>query len=189
MDMFRMTAVGIAAVMLGLTVWPGGHARAQYPAPAGNVTVTASETTATVGGSVTISATVRDVNGDPVAERRCLLVIARQPGTDASLTPASATTDASGVVTATLEVGSSPGIIEVTITCGSVSGNVSVVAGAATAPEQGAPPASPIELPNTGDGGTAAFGGHRTATGLWLGAVAVLLLFGVGRTARRLRRR
>lgn len=174
--MRKLTSLGAAVAVLLLTVaWHSGIAQAQYPTPSGNLTVATSQTTALVGGSVTVSATLRDVDGNRLASHSCILHIANQPGSDASVTPANANTDAAGVVTATVYVGRTPGTVAVRVTCGAVTGGVDVVAGVAVGP--GAPPPSAIELPSTGSGAGPRSGGTNVT--VVLGMAVVLLALGI----------
>lgn len=173
--MYRVASLGTAiAVLLLMATLHSGTARAQYPTPSGSVTVAVAQTTVPVGQRVAITATLRDVGGTLLASHSCTLSIASQPGTDASVTPTSANTDAAGVVAATVYVGTAPGTIEVRVTCGSVTGAVSVVAGASVQPS--APPASGVELPNTGSG--AGSGSRGTDTTMVFSVVAALLVLG-----------
>ncbi len=173
--MRRMTSLGAAVAVLLLAVaWHSGTAQAQYPAPSGNLTVATSQTTAVIGGSVTVSATLRDVDGNRLASHYCILYVANQPGSDASVTPSNTNTDAAGVVTATVYVGRTPGTIVVRVTCGAVTGSVDVVAGLAVGPATA--PASAIELPSTGSGVGQQSGGINVT--LVLGMAAVLLALG-----------
>ena len=186
-----ITSAGIViTAMLAMAVAGGGTAHAQYPQPSGSVAVTAAATNTTVGGSVVITATVRNVYGDEVADESCTLAIASQPGTGASVSPTSAETDATGAVHATVAVGSTPGFVVVRVTCGDVAGAITVVASAAVAPTAtpalGQAPASAIELPSTGGGSGA--GASGTAMRFGAGAAVVLLLVGA-QAARTYRRR
>ncbi|TAK71534.1 MAG: hypothetical protein EPO22_01140 [Dehalococcoidia bacterium] len=173
-----------------MAVRGGGAAHAQYPQPSGSVAVTAAATNVTVGGSVAITATVRDANGDVLANESCTLAIASQPGTGASVSPTSAETDANGVVEATVDVGSTTGFVVVRVTCGDIAGSVTVVASAAVAPAATVPalgqaPASGIELPSTGGGSDAGSSGF----GMRIGAGAAIVLLLVGAQAARTYRR
>lgn len=173
--MYRVASLGTAITVLVLmATLHNGTARAQYPTPSGSVAVAASQTTVTVGQSVTITATLRDVGGTLLASHSCTLSIASQPGTDASVTPANANTNASGVVTATVNVGTTPGTIQVRVTCGSVTGAVTMVAGASVQPS--APPASGVVLPRTGSG--AGGQSHGSDTAILLSVAAALLVLG-----------
>ena len=165
-----------AALLLAGTAW--GSARAQYPPPTGNVTLTSSITAPGVGGTTTISAQVRDVMGAAVGGLSCTFQIVSQPGTDASVYAGPVFTDVLGMATTTLQVGSTPGPIIVGSSCGELSAQVSVVAGTAQ-----------VQLPATGEGPTD--GGGSSPVGLWvllgasMAALGVLLARDLARRARR----
>jgi hypothetical protein len=168
------TLVAAFAVLLFTVASFSGVARAQYPTPSGNLTVGVSQTTAGLGQTVTVTATLRDVNGAVLASHSCVLSVVSQPGTDASVAPSSANTDANGSVTAPVNVGTTPGTIVVRVTCGSVTSTVGVVAGAAVT--SGQPPASSVELPNTGSGAMA--GSGESDTTMLLGSAVLMLVLG-----------
>ena len=193
--MRTITAIGaiITAALLA-TVTQTGISRAQYPQPTGSVAVTAAQTNVTVGGSVAITATLRDLNGAAVANQACTLSIASQPGTGASVAPTSAQTNANGVVNATVSVGTTPGLVTVHVTCGGVAGAITIVASAvatptalpAATPASGFPPQSGVELPNTGAGATGSSSGLAARIGV---GVAIVLLLGGAEAVREYRRR
>ncbi len=165
----------IAAAALLASAWGATAALAQYPPPTGNVTVTTSSATAPLGGTVTLTLTVKDVNGAPVANRACTLSIASQPGTGASVTPASATTNASGVVSANLSVGTTAGVVSVSANCGGVLGVASVnVGGVQTAPSSG------VGLPATGTGINSSGTSGITYVFIALAAAGVLIALSAG---------
>ena len=145
--------------------------------PPGAVTVAASDSTPTVGATVTVSVTVVDANGDPVGDADCTFSVVSQPGTDASVDDAPVTTDSAGNASISLNVGSTAGTIEVEADCGGITASVSVVAGTASASasdgegEAAAPPAS---LPDTGSGSVVDEG--QSLRGIF---VALLAGFGV----------
>ena len=146
--------------------------------PPGAVTVAASDSTPTVGATVTVSVTVVDANGDPVGDADCTFSVVSQPGTDASVDDAPVTTDSAGNASISLNVGSTAGTIEVQADCGGITASVSVVAGTSTGTSSGggggeaaAPPAS---LPDTGSGGVVDEG--QSLRGIF---VALLAGFGV----------
>jgi hypothetical protein len=165
------------ALMLAVTAW--GTARAQYPPPTGNVTLTSSVTAPQVGDTVTVTALVRDVAGAAVSGLACTFNIASQPGSDASVSPEPVYTDATGMATTSLQVGSTAGPIILDANCGELSARVSVVAGTATA----------VQLPTTGEGPDG--GGSFPLVGLWailavsLAAAGLLLARDVARRAPR----
>jgi hypothetical protein len=165
-----------AALLLAGTAW--GTARAQYPPPTGNVTITSSITAPQVGEAVTITTLVRDVAGAAVGGLACSFKIVSQPGTDASVHPGPVYTDATGTATTTLQVGSTPGPIIIGSTCGELSAQVSVVAGSAS-----------VQLPATGTG--PADEGSSGLVGLWvlfgasLAATGILVARDLARRVRR----
>jgi hypothetical protein len=153
---------------------------AQYPPPAGAVTVSVDETAPPTGGSVEVTCTVVDSAGAPVANEPCTFTIVSQPGADASLTSVTVVTDDDGVAAATLYTGSTPGLIVVEVKALGVSSQVSV----ATGVEPGlAPPTgtsgAPAAVPASGAGGMA--GGGPLYGPLAIGALAgAVVLAGAG---------
>ena len=146
-------AVGVLAVatMLMAGVF-SSTALADYPPPNGSVEFEVSDTTVDIGEAVTLTLTVLDADGNPVANAACSISITDQPGSGASVAQDSAETDAEGAITGTLDVGGSVGNVVVTAVCPagpdastvlSASGTV-VVAGTG----ESAPP--PASLPSTG---------------------------------------
>src|SRR4030042_6924000 len=124
----KVVVLAVVAVLIGsLSV----KETAAYPQPSGSVTLTGSSTTVSVGGSTELTLEVVDSAGSPVAGKACTLYISSQPGTDASVTQDSTTTDAGGVITGTLYVGTTRGTVKVTANCGNLFAGLSVVAGAA----------------------------------------------------------
>jgi hypothetical protein len=143
----RATAL-IALALVFAHVGLSGTA-AQYPPPTGNIIMGASNATPTAGTSVSVSATVVNHTGTAMPDLSCTFQVLSQPGTDATVDAGPKTTDANGVATSTLNVGSTAGTIVVGVTCGELESQVAVVAGAAVAPaEPGAPAAA--ALPPTG---------------------------------------
>jgi len=169
MMLTKLTIAGMISVAVLAAASRAGSVSAQYPPPTGNCVITTSATTSAPGSTVTITVTVRDENGNPVANVPVPLNITKQPGNDASVTAGSTTTDAQGKVTGTLKLGSASGIVEVTATASGVSCSASVAAGAAAVlPE--------VALPSTGTGATAA--GAAMPRG-----IAAMLLAGIGMVA------
>jgi hypothetical protein len=121
---------------------------AAYPAPAGSATLSGSSTSVSVGGTAELTLTVVNSAGNPVAGKSCELYISSQPGTDASITQDSATTDAGGVITGSLYAGTAQGTVKVAANCGNLFAGLSVVAGAAVAPPQA--PVEPAQLAQPG---------------------------------------
>jgi hypothetical protein len=139
----KLTALAFGLLFAGML---GGTASA-YPPPTGSLTMTASTTTTTVGGSVTLTSTVLSPSGLPVSGLSCTYSIVSQPGGDAAVDAGPKLTDANGIATTTLAVGSTAGVIVVGSDCGGVAGQISVgVLGVVS------PPAGSTVLPTTGQG-------------------------------------
>ena len=149
---------------------------AQYPPPVGNCVVVASATATDEGGTVKLTITVRDLDGNVVAGEPVTLTVTSQPGGDASVMADASATDANGVVTATLNAGSTPGVVEVTATTAEVSCRASVTV-------QGGEVEGVVELPETGGGTPAASGAEGTLL-LALAGGSLLVAMGLRRRAR-----
>ena len=166
----KVVVLAVAAALIGsLSV----KETAAYPTAAGSATLSASSTTVSLGGSTKLTLTVVDAAGKPAADKACQMFVISQPGTDASVTQDSAMTDAGGVITGTLQVGTTPGPVSVKANCGDVFTGVSVVAGAAVAPTQTPlQPAQPAQLtlPATGIGPAA--DGETSGLGLMIALLA-----------------
>jgi hypothetical protein len=151
-------------------------ALAQYPPPAGAVTVGVDETAPPTGGSVEVTCTLVDSSGAPVANEAVTFTIVSQPGTDASLTSVTVVTDDDGVATATLYTGSTPGLIVVEAEALGTSSQVSVATGVepGAAPPTG-PSGSPAAVPASGAGVMAGSGPlyGPLAVGALVGAVVL----------------
>ena len=173
---WRLAVLASALLLAGMA---SGTAKAQYPPPTGNVTLTSSITAPQVGDTITITALVRDVAGAAVSGLACTFNIASQPGFDASVYPGPAYTDLTGVATTTLSVGSTPGPIIVDANCGDLSAQVSVVAGTAAA----------VQLPATGEGpdseGSSAFVGIWVLLAACVAGAGLLVARDLARRARR----
>ncbi|HLB22472.1 MAG TPA: hypothetical protein VJP07_00100 [Dehalococcoidia bacterium] len=167
--MFRIAALLAIITTMILIASNASTAHAQYPPPDASLTVTASQTTATAGQQVTVSAVLRDADGDVLANQPCVARVASQPGTGASVSPTDITTDGNGVARTTLNVGTTPGTIQVEVVCGTIVGRVGVILGAAAQP-----PLSPIELPGTGSGPDTPSAGLSALLLLTAGAIALL---------------
>lgn len=170
-----VAALGVATVLMAALV---AQAMAQYPPVHGNVLLTAGNGTLALGGRTTINATVVDEAGNAVSGLSCTFSVAQQSGTDASVDHGPFTTDATGRVSTTLNVGSAAGTIVVEADCGELSAAVSVVASGAQTPA--APPAS---LPGTGAGG--ASGGIGPVAWALIAAAAMAGVSGFGFAWRR----
>ena len=151
-------------------------ASAQYPPPVGNCVVVADATATDEGGTAKLTITVRDLDGNVVAGEPVTLSVTNQPGADASVVADASATDANGVVTATLNAGSTPGLVEVTATTAEVSCRASVTV-------QGGEVEGVVELPETGSGPTASSGVEGTVL-LALAGGSVLVGVGLRRRAR-----
>jgi hypothetical protein len=127
---------------------------AQYPPPAGSVSLLASSTIVVTNSEAVLTCQVRDTSGAPIADAPCVFSILSEPGTDAALGSKSTTkiTNAQGIATAVLQVGSTPGVIIVGVSAGGLQSQVLVQ----VQPEGPLPPAAPLGViapPQTGDGG------------------------------------
>lgn len=168
---------------LALLIYGSGWlstALAQYPPPAGTVTGASDADAAPTGGSVEVTCTVLDTAGAPVAGEACTFTIVSQPGTDASIGTGSVTeiTDADGVATATLNVGSTAGDIVVEVEARGLSSQVTVTAGGEPGIAPPAVPSAPIsQLPATGGGGIAGMPGDAATKGaLAMGVAAAAMV-------------
>jgi len=139
----------LAAFLFAMVVSRG--ASAQYPPADGSVTATAANGNPTVNSETEITARVLDISGNAVAGVSCTFAIVNEPGTDAAIGSKSTTrvTNAQGIATAVLKAGSTPGLIAVRVTCGTLQSQVLALA------RTPLPPAAPVEIsgPSTGDGG------------------------------------
>ena len=131
----------IVALAAGRLLWGASQAMANYPPPVGSLSAGASDTTPEPGSDVTVTCTVLDSSGNPMANELCTFVITSQPG-GASFDGSSSTTgvtDANGVATAVLSAGATPGTIVLETQSGAMSSQVTLTTGA-----------EPAELPSTG---------------------------------------
>jgi hypothetical protein len=187
-----LSAIALASIaLLVALVIAGGTASAQYPPPVGSVTASLSDTTPATGTSVSCTCTVLDTVGNPVADEMCTFTIVSQPGTDASLSSATAVTNAQGIATVTLFAGSTAGTIVVKADARSIESQATASAEAATpvAPTVAATPgAAPPTGLGEGDGGTplalwiVAIG---AAGALGLASLLVVLRSAAGRPTNR----
>ena len=153
----KFTVLGALAVMvLGLTAM-ASVSYAQYPPPAGGVSVQAASTTVSAGGTTTLTCIVTASDGTGVPNTPCTFTITSEPGTDAGLDAKTVTklTDSQGMVTDELHVGSTPGVIVVQVSAAGFESSVLVtVEGTAPSPPQAPVGGSAgIQPPSTGDGG------------------------------------
>lgn len=147
--LMKLVVAGVVSVAVLTVAVSTRGAHAQYPPPVGNCVIVTSGTSAPGGGSVNVTVTVRDGNGNLQSGVAVPLNVTRQPGTGASVTPPSGTTDASGVVTGVLNVGSTAGAVDVTASPAGMSCSATVTVGTQAVESQ-------VALPNTGTGGSAA---------------------------------
>jgi hypothetical protein len=157
-----------------------------------SVDIDVSDAAPAVGDAVVLSVTVSNEDGSPVAGTDCTFSIVSQPGTDAGVIPGPVTTDANGIASTILAVGSTTGVVQVHADCGDASVSVSVVAGAAEEPAL--PPASqpgepPASLPDAGNGGYAGKTGSAQLLLISLLAALGVTLAGIGTLAARHGRR
>ena len=89
--------------------------------PPGKLTLTIPDESLAPNDEVEVTATLVDDNGDPVVGVDCTFSIFSQPGDDATVDPGPVTTDADGKASTTLNVGSTPGIVEVQADCNGFS--------------------------------------------------------------------
>jgi hypothetical protein len=162
-----IVTLAVAALGIGLVAITAGSAHADYPpTSAASIVVAATSPTVAPGGTTPIAAVVQDSTGSRVAGTLCSFAIASQPGSDASVADARATTNSNGIATTTLNVGSTPGSIVVNAQCGTISSATTVVAGASVSPA----PAR-AGLPSTGTG-TGTDGSASAMVWLVLGLMA-----------------
>ena len=167
-----LMAIGLGAgVALGLL----GQAGAQYPPPNGSLVLTSADGTPELNSDVLVSAVIQDENGDAAAGVECTFAVTDQPGSGATVDAGPFTTDAEGSVSTTLSTGASAGTIVVEATCGTLSAEVSLVAGEAAAP--------PASLPSTGTGGSES--GTTWAFWALIAAGAAVALSGMALAWRR----
>ena len=98
-----------------------------------------------------VSVAVRTTkNGEPNPGVECKMSVIAQPGTDATVTPASVTTDENGEATVLLCAGTTAGsiVVEAETDCCGSKGQLEVT----TLTSTGAPPATPAVPPATGAG-------------------------------------
>lgn len=175
-----LIAATLALVGVAFATLTPAPSNAQYPPPEGSgVALVVEDVAPAVGNTVSIGATVLDPSGNPVVGAECTFTITSEPGTDASVSAGPATTNEDGVATALLYVGSTEGEIIVEANCGEVVAEISVVAGAAEAPEEpAAPPGSlPDQLVDAGYGPSATSGGLDS---FFLGGLIITLLAALG---------
>ncbi|HYM15556.1 MAG TPA: Ig-like domain-containing protein [Dehalococcoidia bacterium] len=168
----RLSIAGIAAALLLVVAAHANSASAQYPPPSGNCAITIAAAQAAPGGSAPVTVTVRDVNGNPVPNSPVSVTITSQPGTDASLAMNGAATDANGVVTGTLHVGTTAGSVKIGATPSGNACSAEVVVGQGQVAAQ-------VNLPNTGTG-PGANGAPSVLIALLVAAGSAVAVAGLG---------
>jgi len=137
-----------------------------------------SSATPAAGTSVSISTTVLNQFGTPAFSLSCTFQVLSQPGSDAVVDAGPKVTDAAGIATTTLNVGTTSGSIVVGANCGELSSQILVDV-------QGAPSGT-IRLPATGTGPEAApSGAVLIATLLATGLICVAGSTSLRRAAKR----
>jgi len=119
------------------------EARAQvYPPPVGSLTLTSESTSAPTRASIGLTATLRDDQGNPIADQDVTFTIVSQPGDDASLGSLSHTvkSDQNGLAQVTLFTGSTLGQIVIDVVAGEKTSQITVQVLEEALPATGGPP-------------------------------------------------
>lgn len=167
----------LVLMMGGLCIGAYSRADAQYPEPTGSVVLGVSDGLAGAGQEVVVTATAVDTNGDAVAGAACTFSIAEQPGTDASVEAGPFVTDGDGLVSTTLNAGSTEGDVVVQATCvpaGCEESACELLAAATVSVGPESPAAPPASLPDTGAGPANGGNGWLAWAFLAVGASMVL---------------
>lgn len=144
-----MRSLRLLTLIAALAGLGSAVAFAQYPAPGGNILLVPSNPTPSTNSTVNINVTVRDAAGQPIGAANCTAAVSAQPGSGASVVPASFQTSAAGAAALTVQTGASAGEVRVQVTCGTVSAaGVLQVTAPGTAPSPSVVPGPP----NTGTG-------------------------------------
>ena len=171
-----MTKTLILAI--ALTAFAGAAmvrtAAAQYPPPEGSLQCVSSELSPPANGTAVISTVLRDTAGKPLAGRVVTFAITSGNG---RLSASSAVTDANGIASVTLSVGSPPGRVTVSAGSGAVQCQVALVS-----------EVSVTRLPSTGSGGLFGPGSSSMVLYLALGLPLAALFTSIGLLALRARR-
>lgn len=169
----KRLAVMSAAILslLSLTM----PASAQYSPPSGSVSVSTSDPTPVTGSSVTLSLSL---GGPAVAGVQCTVSIDRQPGTDAAiLGPSVLTTDSSGNVSLDLFVGSTPGLLVLSVSCSNgAAGSLSMSVGSSPRSISARTAADPLGAGTSPDANDASDAGSSSSMAFLLGALGVLVV-------------
>lgn len=166
-DVIRLTTLVGAFLVAGLISIASVASVAAQPYPPAepnSIVLSASPTEVAVGGTSTLSANVLDDQGDPISGVEVTFTIVSEPGDDAAVGSKLVTkdTNALGVATATLQVGSTPGQIVIEAISGQAIDqtaiNVAPSPVASPTPPGATPPgatpagATPAGLPAAGAG-------------------------------------
>ena len=151
--MIRISAALAVLVILSAALVPGPASHAQYAPPVGSLEASTSSTNPETGSDATLACELKDPSGAPIAGEDCTFAIVSEPGTDAALGSKSVTrvTDANGRATTPLYVGTTPGVILISVTAGALSSSILVTVSG----DGPLPPAAPITAPSTGNAGLA----------------------------------
>lgn len=160
----------LALASMFLAVGLAQQSFAQYQPVIGSITATASGASATAGGSVQVTCLLRDPAGNVMSGQDNTFTISNQPGSSAQLTPLLAQTNAQGMATTTLNVGTQAGQIVVSCSAGELTSRVIVDVLGIQVTSVAVPAA-----PNTGDGGLATSPDNFATLLLALIAASVLL--------------
>jgi hypothetical protein len=182
-------ALGLSSMSAGATP-PGQEPYPPpYPSPCPcAVVVSASEAAPDIGECISVVCLVTDGEGAPDVGAECTLSILSQPGTDATLTQASATTDDKGETTAELCVGSTPGPIVVLGESECCQGQVQVTVQSPTPTTPLAEVTPPAAPPPTGlgaDDGTSWFAPLIAIWGAVALAAAAVVVWQIGSRRHR----
>ncbi len=116
MKVIRAGAGLAFAAVLVAALSQGGTAQAQiYPTPEGNCTIVPSDASPGLDTTITLTVSAADLAGDPVPNVGGEAFIVAQPGTDASISPATFTTDAAGNATLSLYTGTTAGTVQAAV--------------------------------------------------------------------------
>lgn len=188
---FVMLAVALGLFLMSVGATPPGQEPypPPYPSPCPcAVVVSTGETAPSTGECIPIICRVTDAAGAPAVEVGCTMSILSQPGTDATLTAASAMTNEKGEAAAELCVGSAPGPIVVVAEAECCQGQVQVVVQpptpTAVLPELTPPAVPPSTGVGTGDGNSWSVSLIAIGSAIALAAGAVLV-WGIGSRRRR----
>jgi hypothetical protein len=187
---FVMLAVALGLFLMSVGATPPGQEPypPPYPSPCPcAVVVSTGETAPSTGECIPIICRVTDAAGAPAVEVGCTMSILSQPGTDATLTAASAMTNEKGEAAAELCVGSAPGPIVVVAEAECCQGQVQVVVQpptpTAVLPELTPPAVPPSTGVGTGDGNSWSASLIAIGSAIALAAGAVLV-WGIGSRRR-----